>query len=629
LSALSLTAPAAPGVEPQFFSFPYPNDLRLDADGTPALAGFPREPGLVGSYVDIVDAHVIGFGPTQAAYFRFDGELDVSTLPDPAGTIAASASVFLVDVTPGSPHRGEKLPLQIEYQDAADDFLGAHSLALRPYPGIPPREGAVYAAVVTDGVHGRGAMNGKVVAADALRRVLDGAAGSDLEKSAATAYAPLVSWLDEQGLRAHVAAATVYTTNQGTSIMDALRTAVYTTPAPTLGPVVHVGTMGNFDLYTSSYDAPNFQIGTSPYTTTGGQINLGADGKPAPTHTENLRTAFSVPEGAMPSAGWPVILYAHGTGGDYETFVDDGTAGRFADVTNADGSDLARFVVISIDQVLAGTRSPPGTDQDTAFFNFDNILAARDNIKQGALDDFQLLRLVGSINLPTLPDGSTPFKLDTSHIYFFGHSEGSLTGSLFVGAEPRVSAAIFSGCGAGLVSALLLKTQPVNIAGLVQDLFDDPVDDFNPMLNLLQGFFDESDPENYARRFFAEPPSGQAPKSVYVSLGLRDEYAPDPTIAIFALAAGVAPVSPDLAAPGLDDGLALAGGGFVNAPQAKNVAGGAATGVLCEYDPGVDDADDDFDGHFVIFNVPAAEAQSTRFLGTHVKAGVATLVPAN
>ncbi len=36
----------------------------------------------------------------------------------------------------------------------------------------------------------------------------------------------------------------------------------------------------------------------------------------------------------------------------------------------------------------------------------------------------------------------------------------------------------------------------------------------------------------------------------------------------------------------------------MNAPQSKNVAAGAATGVLCEYDPGPDDAADDFDGHF-------------------------------
>jgi hypothetical protein len=542
------------------------------------------------------------------------------------GTIADGASVFLVDVTPGAAHRGEKLPLQLEYQDDADDFLGAHSLALRPYPGIPPRAGETYAAVVTDGVRGPG---GSVVAAEALRRVLDGAPNGALETRAAAAYAPLVSWLDEQGLRAHVAAATVYTTNQGASVMDALRAAVYATPAPTLGPVVHAGNMGAYDLYTSSYQAPNFQVGAPPYTTTGGQINL-SGGAPVPTRTETLRTAFSVPVGTMPSAGWPVMLYAHGTGGDYESFIDDGTAGRFAEVDDADGNVLARFVVISIDQVLAGTRAPAGTDQDTAFFNFNNILAARDNIKQGGLDDFQLLRLVESIDLPSLPDGNAPFKLDASRVYFFGHSEGSLTGALFVGEEPLVKAAIFSGAGAGLVSSLLLKMQPVNIASLVQDLFDEPVDDFNPMLNLLQGFFDESDPENYARRYFAEPPAGQAPKSIYISLGLRDSYAPDPTIETFALAVGVVPVNPDLLTPDLfSDGLSLVGGSFVNAPQSKNVAAGAATGVLCEYDPGPDDAADDFDGHFVIFNVPAAQAQSTRFLGTAASGGVATLLPAN
>ena len=61
---------------------------------------------------------------------------------------------------------------------------------------------------------------------------------------------------------------------------------------------------------------------------------------------------------------------------------------------------------------------------------------------------------------------------------------------------------------------------------------------------------------------------------------------------------------------------------FVSAPVSNNVAGGQATGVLLEYDqaPGSD-------GHFVVFEVPAAIAQSNRFLATHAATGVAHLDP--
>jgi hypothetical protein len=52
----------------------------------------------------------------------------------------------------------------------------------------------------------------------------------------------------------------------------------------------------------------------------------------------------------------------------------------------------------------------------------------------------------------------------------------------------------------------------------------------------------------------------------------------------------------------------------------NNVAGGSATGVLLEYNQ-----KGRSDGHFVIFDVPAAIAQSNRFLATHATTGVARL----
>ena len=148
-------------------------------------------------------------------------------------------------------------------------------------------------------------------------------------------------------------------------------------------------------------------------------------------------------------------------------------------------------------------------------------------------------------------------------------------------------------------------------------MFRDTVDGFHPFLNVLQGYFDESDPANYARRFFSEPPAGFAPKSVYVSLGVGDSYAPDPTIEAFALASGVVPTGPQLLPI---EGLGLDGRAFVDAPVIDNVAGAGATGVVCEYQPAAH-----HDGHFVVFDVPAAQAQSTRFLGTHAHTGTARL----
>ncbi len=567
---------------------------------------------MLASFTDVIDAHAHGFGPTQASYFRFDGPLDEGALPDEAASLAPGAEVFLVDVTPGGAHRGERSPVRVRFSAAKHEYIGPDWLAVQPVPGFVPREGATYAAVVLDGVGAR--------APAALRRVLDGIPDGDVETRAVAVYAPLAAWLDEQQLRERVAAATVYTTFAGSAIMDELRTAVYATPAPSLSALAWVRDGGAYDLYTGRYDGPNFQEGDPPYDKQGGSIHRGADGKPQPVRTESLRVALTIPKGPMPAAGWPVVLYAHGTGGDYLSFVADGTAGRLALVADAAGGELARLAVVSIDQVLHGPRAPAGTDVELAFFNLNNFLAARDNPKQGALDDFQLVRLIHAVDVGAAPTTGLPIRFDASKLYFFGHSQGSLTGALFVGAEPSVKAAIFSGAGAGLVSALLTKTKPIDIAAIVQAFFRDPVDDFHPFLNLLQSFYDESDPASHVRRFFVEPPGGAVPKSVFVSIGLRDSYAPVPTIETFALAAGVQAVAPMLLPI---DHLALRGAGpeaaFAAAPQAGNAPGGA-TGVVCEYDPGPND-----DGHFVVFDVASARAQTARFLATHAQGGTAVL----
>lgn len=612
---LTLTPGGGAPAGAEFFSLPYPNALRLDADGTPALAGFFHQDELIGGYVDVIDQHSHGFGPTQAVYVRFDGPIDPATLPDAAGSLLGGASAFLVDVTTGSAHRGEKIPLRFRFETLHLDFIGDNWLAMQPVPGYPPREGETYAAVVTDAVHDADGKN--VGAPSSLRRVLEGSPDGALEQKAADAFAPLATWLGEHALDGHVVAATVYTTAVGSRIMDDLRTAVLATPAPALAELMHVSTADAYELYTAHYDGPNFQEGDPPYTFTGGELHRDASGTLTPVRTESLRIALTIPKGTMPAEGWPVVIYSHGTGGDFMSFVDDGTAARLAVVHAKDGTELTRFAVVSTDQVLHGPRAPVGTDVDTAFFNFNNLVAARDNVKQGALDDFQVLRLVKTINVAAAPTVEIPIRFDPTKIYYFGHSQGSLTGGLFVAAEPELKGAVFSGAGAGLVAALLTKAKPVDIGRLVQSFFRDPVDDFHPFLNLLQGYFDESDPANYARRYFLEPPAGTSAKNVLVTLGLRDSYSPVPTIETFAVAAGVVPVNPALAPI---EAMALDGRAWKDAPQVENVAGGV-TGVVCEYDPGGGE------GHFVVFNVHAAQVQSTRFLATHAATGSARLDP--
>lgn len=593
-----------------FFALPWPADDRIVAGGDGKqhfdLAGYHFPGGGIGGYLALFHSEpAAGFGTSAAIFFRFDGPIDPATLPaTSADSLAPASGVFLVDVTSASPTHGKRVPVRVRFKHDYDAYIGTDSLALLPEPGFPLRERTRYAAVVTDAVKGAG---GRPVKRDARFRLPPGDLPFGVDAS-------------------HVVVATLYTTADVTSIMRDLRDAVYAqAPVPQVADFRYVQNGGPYDWYQGTYQAPNFQEGDSPYSLSGGRIHLGTDGKPLAARTETMGFALTVPHGEMPKAGWPIVLYAHGTGGSFTSFIDDGSAADAAEVWGADGNVIAKMAMISIDQVLHGPRDPTGNDPQLTFYNFQNLLSARDSIKQGALDDFSLLRLVENLAIDAAPVTRAPIKLDRDRIYFKGHSQGGTTGSLFLPFEPKVKAAVLSGAGAMLELALLDKTQPINIPSLIEAIVGEPIDEYHPLLNLMQTFLESADPHNYARYLFREPPAGLAPKSIYQSLGIVDHYTPIPTIKALALAMGVQPAAPRLQPI---DVLSPMTETWATPPLMNNVANGLATGVICEYQvPTYFDGHQAYDGHYVVFNHPDAVRQSNSFLATHAKTGTAQLVP--
>src|SRR5262249_10878824 len=137
-------------------------------------------------------------------------------------------------------------------------------------------------------------------------------------------------------------------------------------------------------------------------------------------------------------------------------------------------------------------------------------------------------------------------------------------------------------------------------------------------------FLESSDPGNYGRLFFREPPAGVPAKSIYQSMGIVDHYTPVPTIKALALAMGVQPANPQVEP--IDD-LALTTMDWADPPMQNNVANGTASGVLCEYRVATNAMGQPlYDGHFVVFDDPHAAVQANAFLGTHVNTGIAQLL---
>ncbi len=412
----------------------------------------------------------------------------------------------------------------------------------------------------------------------------------------------------------HVVSGAVFTTQHATFVAPAIRAAVYNTPAPVAASIVNGGSNETYTIWTGTYQAPNFQTGTPPYTTDGGEVQIGSDGLAVVQLTENMRFAMTVPVGKKPTNGWPICVYQHGTGGDYETFIDDGTAGRLG----AQG-----IAVISTDQVLHGPRDPAGLDPDIAFFNYANPYAARDNTLQGQADAWSQERLAFGLGFDDGTGTNTTVSVDQSKLMFFGHSQGGLTGPGFVAFEPALKGAVLSGTGGILYISLLEKTQPIDIPTIAISLTRDmPMDEDNPTIALAQMWIERADGANYARYFVREPqmaPDGTplAARNIFQSEGFTDTYAPNPSIEAFATAVGGDLVMTDSTMP--VTGLTMRDRVTLAPPITNNDDG--VTAVLAQYTmlPGSD-------GHFVVFEVPAAMTQSASFLGTLAATGQATVV---
>jgi hypothetical protein len=569
-----------------FYELPFPNDLRRHDDGTLDLSRFPTRTPIVDQYR--MDAEKLdGFTLNGAEFQRFSGPLDETTLPDPAASVQPGASVYLVNLT-----TGDKTPIIAHFRADKTNTIGPNRLAVRPYPGFTLDEGATYALIITNRVHD---MGGAPVEAT-----------SEFKSTLASGrwYAPLKTYLAQNP--DDVVSAAVFTTEHATFIGDAIKKGVFGTTAPTATNITAGLTSAQYSVFTGAYMQPNFQTGDVPYSMSGGEIQVGSDGAAIVQRTEPMRFALTLPPGPVPTGGFPICIYAHGTGGDYMSFIQDGTGPRLA----AQG-----VATISTDQVLHGPRNPGG-DPEVAFFNFSNPYAGRDNALQGAADAWSQMRLALGMSFP---DGTgRTITFDGTKLSFFGHSQGGLTGPAFIAFEPTVTGAVLSGTGGLLYLSLLYKTAPVAFADLIASITQDtPMDEDNPTLSLAQMWIDRADGANYARLMVRNPPTGNAAKNIFQTEGFTDTYAPNPAIEAFATSIGGDIVQTAAAKP--IDGLTLRGRMVVAPPIMKNLNG--ATAVLAQYNmqPGSD-------GHFVVFDIPAAQTQSAQFLGTLAKTGTATVV---
>jgi hypothetical protein len=623
-----------PSVKEDFYRLPFPNDALRDGSGRIDFSRHPKEPqpmfgfDLLGRYFDALAPEPFGNAPTVIV--RFDGPIDFSTVT----LQGATPSLRLVKLEPGN---GNPRGLSILLNQGANKYVCSNWLAVRPYDGDSLQAGT-YAVVLLKGIKGGGAGGAELTAAPDFAAMLGATAPTDARQALAwPAYAPLRAWMTEKSLGpGDVIGGTVFTVGNPRRLMDRLAASVAALPAPTADTWVKCGgatpspcpdvtgpracgTNAAFDEWHTLIDVPIYQQGTAPYLvpSQGGGIDSTSNAL-MPVRREKICASLTVPKGTAPASGWPVVLYAHGTGGNYRGHAGDGASAAVSSIALGGVAMPVQAAMLGFDQVGHGPRRGPMgqlTSPDDIVFNFVNPASGRGTMAQGATDLLSVTKYLKS--LPTNFPAELP-PLDVTHVAFWGHSQGATEGALFLAEDRQVDGALLSGASATLVNSLTSKKAPVDIAGglwaALGESSPQAVNAFHPVLGLLQSWTDVVDPLHFANRDVVVPADGMTPafaRNLFQVWGKDDLFTPRPVQTSYARAAGLPFVGPQV--DDYDVTPVTSVSGNVMAPR-------VVTSAMRQYVPPTGT-----DGHFVVFNNTAATTDASRFVGRVLRGEVPTV----
>ena len=640
-----------PGSEPpaEFYRLPFPNDARV-IDGRISLDGHPSPGTLIEELGDLtttmletIEEDLGAFGNNQAVFMRFSADINYDTLvlDDPG-----DGTVYVVDITEGSDDYGERHSGGFRASGDRGLYICPNWIAFTNSDGRPYDPGHTYAAVVTTGVTAQTGAAPMAQDADFTAVVADSAPDDERLEHAWEAYAPFRAWLADTGIDpSAIAGAAVFTVQDPPQHLRDLREAVHGADTPTLDGVIlcqsgdpgpytdpEDETRGCTDIAPAYYEVqgtvalPRFQEGTPPFKLAAHGGGLADE----PVATDEVVFSLTIPSGAtMPNDGWPLVLFAHGTGGNYRSFVTDGVADVLTSIDLDDGS-RAHFAVLSIDAVDHGPRrfpdnwdaswldiDPAAYDPGVLFFNVLNPRAARDNSLQAAADYFGLTWLVEELawDADASPTGQD-VRFDPDHLYYMGHSQGSNTGVGFVANEPLLQGAVFSGAGGLLIESMLNKDNPYDFPAALEIALADPdIDRWHPVLNLFQALVERGDGVNHAAQLLRYPYEDESGHHVLQTYGIDDTFEPEQTQYALARALRVDQLT--------NGNPALQNISIENPPLSANFYIGSKvyTGAVALYAP-----NGASDGHDVIYDLDSAQRQYSHFFGTDLTGLAPTVV---
>lgn len=603
-----------------FFGLPFPNDIRVDDDGTVDMAGYPgRWHPIANTVIGRGEATTTGFGTNAPVYFTFSAPLATASLPPAAASTATDSAVMLVNLDSGSPEYGERVPVATEFDPMFGLYKQMNTLAVMPYPGFTLNEGTRYAAVLFDGLRSANSTPVKpagLLAALAARSNDSGTRLSDPDFTAlADQYDDVARYVAARTdwEPANIVAFTVFTTQTITPKMAAMTAAVDALDVPEIRDVEVARDCAGAEVAAvdASVDMPRFQAGISPYLEQGGHVEIGGDGLAVVQFFEPVKIRVAWPCREVPADGWPVIVHIDGTGSTYRAATENFADGYYG------GHDL-NHAVISVTPFMTEDRldvKPTpllqlltlfglGDDQiaNLHFFNFLNPVAGANNLRQMAAEATHLKRVAQAIELDAGTAGAASgLTTNDADLAYYGHSQGALSAPLLLATDDEFDAAFVSAGGGGMQHAVQYRGDVRPLLDSVFLLGGDELDSFHPITGAVQLLAEAGDPSNYA--------DDMTNAHVVLTAGHDDGCSPREGVEHLAAAAGL-----PVAAPNVWDVFAiedLMGRPPEDLPLRANLDDGR-TGAMVQFDA----------GHF---GAQANPAFVRTFFDTLAETGVPTL----
>ena len=633
-----------------FFDFPYPSDLRLDADGTLSLAGIPvptpdlPSAALYGGLIETAE-QLRGFSHVPVAWFRFSAPLAERRFED---VIAAEAGspIVLVNIDENSEFQGELIPV-VAHTLPADPYTAENVLGVAPRPGFVLRPDTTYAFVVRRALNdATGAALGTasdfwLLANNGLPEGENGAAAVSLYSGLWPVLAQLEIALED------VAVATVFTTGDAPADLFDLTETVRTQ---------HDGELTNIRVddadgarhpgyceILAELTVPQFQKGRPPFDDDG-LFEFDTNGDPVVQREETFPVVITLPfsEGeTMPAGGYPLAIYFHGSGGVAQQVIRRSPVDEEGNAARDRGP---AYVLATHGIAAAGAALPISPDRvpgasSIAYLNFNNLKMFRDLFRQGAIEQRLMLDALLELRIEpstvaectglALPDGETAYYFNPDAVMAMGQSMGGQYTNVVGTLDPRVQAVVPTGAG-GYWSYFILETSLIaNIPTLVAALLGTQAEltFMHPVLSALQQAWEPVEPMVYMPRLARRPLDGHPVRDVYVPVAAGDSYFPTVVFDAMALAYGHGQAGEEQEGwDTMQAALALAGiDGLADFPVRANVdseTGETYTGINVQHTP-----DGFSDPHDIFMQLSVARHQWGCFFETWLRDGEATVVP--